>query len=41
MTFKSIMNFLAGEIFMNGGPDLFLQQMQLAIIMIGSNPFFG
>jgi len=39
--FKDIFNLMAGEMFFRGGPDWFLQQLQVAIIMIGSNPFIG
>lgn len=41
MTFKSIMNFIAGEIFANGGPDMLTQQLQFGIIMMTANPFFN
>lgn len=41
MTFKGILNLIAGEILYPGGPDWFPQQMQVAICMITANPFLG
>lgn len=40
-TFKDVMNLSAGMFFENGGFDRIIQNIQLAIIMIGSNPFIG
>lgn len=41
MTFTDMMNGMASLMFQGGGMDRVIQQIQLAIIMIGSNPFFG
>ena len=41
MTFKGIMNFIAGEMFANGGPDMLVQQLQFGICMMTANPFFS
>lgn len=40
---KDLMNAVAGEmLYMHGFTTVFLeQQVQLMIVMIGSNPFFG
>jgi len=41
--FKDLMNVVAGEMLYTMGFNtaMFEQQIQLAIVMIGSNPFFG
>lgn len=39
-SFKDILNLAAGEIMLSGH-DLFAQQIQLTIVMIGSYPFVG
>jgi hypothetical protein len=40
ITFNDVMNFAAGELLVNmGGIDRLMQSIQLAIVMIGSNPF--
>ena len=41
LTFKDIMNGMAGLIFQSGGVDHMINSIQVAIVMIGSNPFFG
>ena len=41
LTFKDIMNGLAGNMFQVGGVDQMINSIQLAIVMIGSNPFLG
>jgi len=41
MTFKGILNLIAGEMLMNGGPDWVAQQFHIAICMITANPFLG
>jgi len=40
--FKDLLNLIAGDMFYSNGynPAILEQQIQLAIIMIGSNPFF-
>jgi len=40
-SFKDVMNVVVGLVFENGGVDRFIQSIQLAIVMIGSNPFIG
>ncbi len=39
LTFKDILGGAAGLMFQMGGIDRLAQSVQLAIIMIGSNPF--
>jgi len=41
--FKELANMIAGEMLfsMNFDTEYFTQQIQLMIIMVGSNPFFG
>lgn len=41
MTVKGILDVMVGEIFSNGGPDYFQQQLQLVICMTTANPFLG
>lgn len=40
-TFSDLVNGVAGMLFQGGGTDYLIQSIQLAIIMIGSNPFLG
>lgn len=41
--FKDILNLIAGELFASTGysPDAVINQIQLMICMIGSNPFLS
>lgn len=43
VSFKGLMNLMADELFRQSGYniDAVINNIQLAIVMIGSNPFFG